>query len=175
MVDERIEGYTITTKNLVIKPTTIADASFLYQLFNTPDWLKFIGDRNVHSPADAANYIRDRILTNKHPLPVGSYIVFLKENNMPVGTVGIYQRDSLDAPDIGFAFLPEYCNRGLAYEASFALMQQATARHQLQQLYAITLEENLASRKLLEKLGLHYLKKIEMADDKEMLMLYALY
>ena len=35
------------TERLLIKPTSEEDASLVLELFNTPKWLQFIGDRNI--------------------------------------------------------------------------------------------------------------------------------
>jgi RimJ/RimL family protein N-acetyltransferase len=44
----------------------------------------------------------------------------------------------------------------------------------LKKIGAITLEDNTASRKLLEKLGLQFLKMIQVGDDPEELCYYEL-
>ena len=37
------------TDRLILKPTSEEDAEFIFELLNTPKWLKYIGDRNVKS------------------------------------------------------------------------------------------------------------------------------
>ena len=51
------------TERLLIRPIEISDAEFMLQLLNTDGWLKFIGDRNVHSIEEAAAYIQ-KFVTN---------------------------------------------------------------------------------------------------------------
>ena len=45
------------TEYLYIEPLTIEDSMFILELVNTPDWLKFIGDRNVRNQDYAIAYI----------------------------------------------------------------------------------------------------------------------
>ena len=48
------------TERLLIKPTSVGDAEFIYQLMNTPKFIKYIGDRNIKSIEAAKNYIRNK-------------------------------------------------------------------------------------------------------------------
>ena len=45
------------TERLILKPTSEEDAEFIFELFNTPKWIKYIGDRNIKTLEDAKNYI----------------------------------------------------------------------------------------------------------------------
>lgn len=38
-----------------------SDAAFIYGLLNEPDWLKYIGDRNVSSQQDAVQFINESL------------------------------------------------------------------------------------------------------------------
>ena len=51
---------TFETNRLILRATTVNDASFIVELLNTPKWLKYIGDRNVHTIEDAVQYIKDK-------------------------------------------------------------------------------------------------------------------
>ena len=46
-----------STERLLLSPLSENDTVFMLELVNTPGWLRFIGDRNVHSEADALAYI----------------------------------------------------------------------------------------------------------------------
>ena len=50
------------TERLILKPFEITDASFLLTLLNSPKWLQYIGDRNVHTEAEAADYISVKMI-----------------------------------------------------------------------------------------------------------------
>ena len=66
---------------------------------------------------------------------------------------GLLKRDELLEPDIGFALLPEFWNKGFAYEAAAAVLKDARERLGLQRILAITSLDNEASIKLLKRLG----------------------
>jgi RimJ/RimL family protein N-acetyltransferase len=97
-------------------------------------------------------------------------LVSLKEDETPLGSAGLYKRDNLEHPDVGFAFLPEYGNKGYAYEASKAVMQFALETLGLETIVGITIETNLSSIKLLKKLGLSEVGSYTYEDGEELLL-----
>jgi hypothetical protein len=48
------------TDRLIIRPTYIEDAEFIFELLNTKNWIEYIDDRNVRSIEDAEEYIKNR-------------------------------------------------------------------------------------------------------------------
>ena len=52
----------LETRRLVLRKLTVADAPFVLAVLNQPDWLRFVGDRAVHTIGDAEEYIRTRQL-----------------------------------------------------------------------------------------------------------------
>lgn len=162
------------TERLILKPTDIEDLDFLLQILNTPKYYKYIGDRKVRTIEDAQNYFNERIFPHFERLGYGNYTVMLKECGTKIGFCGIYVRPDLEVPDIGFAFFEQYEGKGYAYESSSFIKDLAKTEFGIHKIAGITLEKNLSSRRLLEKLGLKFQKKIFMEGDKEELMYYEL-
>jgi RimJ/RimL family protein N-acetyltransferase len=81
----------------------------------------------------------------------------------PIGICGLLQRDTLAHPDIGFAYLPAFWGCGYAFEAAGAVLDDARQRLHLPQLLGLTSPENVASIRLLEKLGLRFERVIHLA------------
>lgn len=153
------------TERLFIRLLSEKDAQFIFELLNTERWIRYIGNRNIHSEADALAYIR-KINENPHTT---YYTVTLRETDTPIGLVTLIQRDYLDFRDIGFAFLSAYSGKGYAYEAAKAVLENQAERTET--LLAVTLPDNTASIRLIEKLGLSFERSIE--RDKESLYLYS--
>lgn len=63
--------------------------------------------------------------------------------------------------EIAYALLPEFWGRGLATEIAQALRDIGFARLGLPTLVAFTLPDNLASRRVMEKLGLRFERAFE--------------
>ncbi len=154
--------FSISTQRLHIKPLSAADDAFIFELLNTAGWIEFIGNRNIHSLPDAAAYI-EKVLGN-HQLVYWS--VSLMDENKTIGVVTFIKRDYLDFHDIGFAFLPQFSEKGYAYEATKAVLQQLQLEQKLTRILATTIPGNTRSIGLLTKLGLVFEKEIEVEDLK---------
>jgi len=160
------------TERLILKPASEEDASFILELFNTPKWIKYIGDRNVKTVENAREYIKVRMVPQLERLGYSNYIVIRKADNCKVGTCGLYDREGLEGSDIGFAFLHEYEKKGYAFESANKLKNVAFNEFGLKEIKAITSKSNISSQKLLEKLGLEINSTIKLPDNDEELLLY---
>jgi RimJ/RimL family protein N-acetyltransferase len=168
---------TLQTERLRIRRMSAADdAAFMLSLLNDPSWLRFIGDRGVRSLADAQAYIENGPVEMYGRLGFGFCMVESKQPaGQRLGVCGLAQRDYLDYPDIGFAFLPQHAGQGYAFEAAAAVLRYAQAELGLKNILATTRVDNLRSQKLLEKLGLRFERQIPHPDGSErQLMVYAI-
>jgi ribosomal-protein-alanine N-acetyltransferase len=155
------------TKRLMLTRLSPNDTGFIAALVNTPEWLKFIGDRNVSTQDDARVYVEK---LNGNP-NVNFWVVKLQNQNISIGVITFIKRDYLEHYDIGFAFLSKYAKNGYAYEATMPILNDALNNPNHQQILATTVKENTASIKLLQKLGFRYEKEIEIGKD--LLLLYS--
>lgn len=162
------------TERLILKPSAIEDAPFIFELLNTPKWIKHIGDRNVKSVAAAEQYIKDRMLPQLDRLGFGNYMIIRKSDNKMIGSCGLYDREGLDGVDIGFAFLPEYERKGYGFEAAQKIKEVGFEVFGVKKILGITNKENIASQKLLKKLGLEYIRDVQLLNDPVELMLFEL-
>ena len=162
------------TERLLLKPMSKEDAPFLLDLLNSPKWIKYIGDRNVYTIKEAATYIKLKMTPQLKKLGFSNYTVIRKTDNAKVGSCGLYDREGLEGIDLGFAFLPQYEKNGYAFESANKLKDLAFNQFNLKYISAITTNENKDSQKLLEKLGLKYIKIINIPNDNEELLLYEL-
>lgn len=162
----------IETDRLILIPVSVEDADFICELYNSENFIEFIGDKNIRSVDDARDYIQKRFLPQIEKLGFGNYIIIHKDGNEKIGSVGVFERDGLDVHDIGFSFLPEYEGKGYGFEAASALLHVAFKEFGLQKISAITSNANISSQRLIEKLGLKYLKNIRLPNGEEELRYY---
>lgn len=162
------------TERLILRQMDTSDAAFLVQVMNTPKWLKFIGDRNVHTEEEGVNYILERVLSQYERLGYSNFTVIRKEDNTKIGVCGLYDRPGLDGIDIGFAFLPDAEGRGYGFEAASVIKKAAFEVFGIEKLCAITSKENIASQRLLEKIGLKQHGVVVLPDETEEVLYYEL-
>ena len=165
---------TFETERLLLRPTTKEDAPFILALLNTPNWMKHIGDRQVHTVEDARKYIHTKMLPQLERLGFGNYTLIRKSEGIKIGTCGLFDREGLNGVDIGYALLPEYERQGYVIEAAERIRKAAFEDFCFTVLYAVTTHDNVASQRVLEKLGMHWEKTVHIPNDPEELRLYEL-
>lgn len=160
----------LQTERLRIEEATVEDDSFFFRLLNSPNWIKHIGDRGIRTKQDALSYIEKSLIDSYTKLGFGLYKVTFKETNEPVGISGFLRRDYLEHPDIGFATLPEFEGRGYSFEAANAVLKFGREELNMKTVYAITSNENLVSQKLLVKIGLEAIGRIQPPNEQELIL-----
>jgi RimJ/RimL family protein N-acetyltransferase len=163
----------LETERLRLREFNLKDAAFIVELLNSPGWLKYIGDRRVKNQEQAKNYLIDGPLKSYAENGYGLSMVEKKKDNKPIGMCGIIKRNTLENPDIGFAFLPEFSGKGYAIEIAEATLRHAKEKLNISKVSAITMPGNSNSIKLLEKLDLKYMKPFIFPDTGEELLLYS--
>lgn len=147
----------IETKRLVLREITMQDAENLFQLHSHPDVQKYTGEPVVESMAEMEKAIRARI-TRYEQYGYGRWATFLKEGNQFVGWAGLAYLPEFDEIDLGYRFLPEFWGKGIATEASEAILHYGFQTLKLNRIIAIALPENLASIRVMEKVGMDFEK-----------------
>jgi RimJ/RimL family protein N-acetyltransferase len=165
-------NYILETERLKVRWLTLDDTKFIIELLNSPGWKKFIGDRNVKTEDQSKKYLKNGPLKSYVDNGFGSCLVELKNEKIPIGMCGIIKRDHLESPDIGFAFLPEFIGKGFAFEVAKATMEYAKDILKLSEIFAITVPDNKLSIKLLEKIGMRFIRVFHLPNDNEKLLLY---
>lgn len=160
------------TERLTLDSLRVRDAGFFIRLINSPPWIRYIGDRNVHSEAEAATYLTNGPIRHYHEFGFGMRRMCLKHSGKVVGICGLVRRAGLDYPDLGFALLPEFEGQGLAYEASRTILTEDATGMPL--VSAITDPDNLRSIALLHRLGFRQEGSIRLPDQDEELQYFLL-
>jgi ribosomal-protein-alanine N-acetyltransferase len=100
---------TIITDRLKIDMLDAGDYDFILELVNSEGWLRFIGNRNIHTIEQSKTFIKS-ILNNQF---ITYRVVRLKKGNVAAGIISFIKRPYLGHFDIGFAFLPAFHRPGL--------------------------------------------------------------
>ena len=158
--------FSLSTERLLLRKIATSDAAFILRLLNEPSFIQFIGDKGVRSLEDARQYILNGPISSYQAHGFGLYLVTLNSDNTPIGMCGLLKRASLPDVDIGFAFIPEFWNKGYALEAAVAVMIYGKDVLKLPRIVAITNKDNHASAKLLNKIGLRFDRFITLDGDR---------
>lgn len=148
------------------------DTAFVLELLNDPDFLRYIGDRGVHSLAQAVDYLRDGPVASYRLNGFGLYRVERREDGAAVGMCGLIKRPPLAHPDLGYALLPRFRGHGYVAEAARAVL--AAAREQgIATVLAVVDPDNAASIRTLQGLDFGYREMVRLAADDIELKLFA--
>ena len=162
----------IETKRLIIRKFTVDDSAFMLELLNTPDWLRFIGDRNIRTLEQAEQYLLNGYMKSYQDYGFGFYVVAVKETQESIGICGIVKREGLEDVDIGFAFFQQFMGKGYGYESASAVLNYALNDLKIKRIVAIVDPENVVSIALIKKIGLQFEKMIQVSPKDIELMLF---
>lgn len=164
----------LKTDRLILRPMTEQDAEFVLELLNDPSFINNIGDRKIRSVDGAKAYIMNGAVASYAKNGFGLLMVTLKATGESMGICGLIKRETLGDVDIGYAFLPKYWSKGYAVESALAVKQFARDVVGLKRMVAITDPQNLASIRVLEKIGMTFEKMVRLAEDDIELKLFAI-
>lgn len=130
----------------------------------------------LHSEADEMKFTREEIqawLDNdilhyqKHGFSMGS--VYVKHSKEFIGRAGlVYLLNDDTQPDIeiGYVLHRLHWNKGFAVEIASALIKWGFQNLQISKLIAITRPANQRSQRVLNKIGMHYVKNILIENER---------
>ena len=143
-------------------------------IWNDPAFLQFVGDRGARTLDEAQVSLRAGPLSLYSEYGYGPFGVERREDGARMGICGLFRRDGLDEPDLGFALLPEFCRHGYGYEAAAAVLIHANVELGLPRVVAVVSPGNGASIALLEKLGFRFSRPIRLPGDSDEISLFSI-
>lgn len=164
----------ISTERLHLRVMRLDDAEFYLRLVNEPTFISNIRDKGIRTLDESRASIETGALASQEKFGFSFYLVEDRTTHLPMGICGLTKRDSLDDVDLGYAFLPEFCGQGHAYEAALAVLTHTKNSLPIKQLAAITSPTNERSNRLLIKLGFIFQKTTLLAGDNTETRLYRL-
>ncbi|WP_438464361.1 GNAT family N-acetyltransferase [Marinomonas sp. PE14-40] len=144
----------IDTPRLQMREFTLADKEAVLDFASCEKVTRYTGYAGmVKSLDDAAMVIRDIWMVEYQRYGYGRYALIHKEDQKVIGFCGVKFDKGLNAPDIGYRLLPQYWGQGLATEAVTSALKYAREVLDLDKIIAVAVDENVASNKILHKLG----------------------
>lgn len=132
------------TKRLILRKYEAGDLQDLYEYLSDPEVVKFEPYKPM-TKAETEENLAWRIGTDE------MIAVELKENHRMIGNVYLGKRE-FDSLELGYVFNRAYWGKGYAYESASVLVELAFQKG-IHRIYAECDPLNMASWKLLEKLG----------------------
>ena len=147
------------TERLVLKKFNKADAQGFYELNLDPEVICYTGDVPFASVAEAETFIRNYDHYDRYGF--GRWSVFLKDSSEYIGFCGLNYRPAVDEVDLGFRLCRSHWGKGFATEAARGSLLYGFEAYDLENIVARAMKENLASHRVLHKLGMRFQKTFE--------------
>jgi ribosomal-protein-alanine N-acetyltransferase len=147
----------IETSRLYLRQFSMADLNALSAIRSDPEVMRFIGSGQPHS-ADQIKESLDHILAGWKQLGFGRWAVVHKPDKKLMGWCGLAFLDKTEEIEIGYGISKEYWGRGFTTEAAAASIRYGFEELKLNRIVAVAMPENIASRRVMEKIGMRYEK-----------------
>jgi len=159
----------LETSRLRLRPFSQADADGLHRLWIEPAVRKFLWDDKIIPPETVIEIIEasDEMFVRNG---LGYWVICLKETSEPVGFCGLRHfrfedgPDSADEVEILYGLAPTHWGKGLATEASAAVLRYGFETLGLARIYAGADPPNAGSFRVMERLGLKLLRRTTVGE-----------
>jgi RimJ/RimL family protein N-acetyltransferase len=150
------------TERIILRGILPEDDQGLFLLDSDPNVHKFLGNNPVKTVEEARKtiqFIRRQYINNG----IGRWAVVNKETNEFIGWSGLKfitekTNNSINYYDLGYRFIKKYWGNGYATEAAEASLYYAFVTLGIKKVFAIADINNLASKSVLEKVGLEIIE-----------------
>lgn len=145
--------YLFQSERLRFREFTLDDAEDLYQLNLDPEVIRYTGDPPFESKETAKQFIHDY---KEYKLNgFGRWAVELISDSRFIGWAGL-KINELHKIDLGYRFHQADWGKGYATEAARSCLQYGFEELAMTEIIARAAKENLASLKVIKKLGMTY-------------------
>ena len=150
-----------TTNRLELRKFSLSDAEGFYGLNEDPEVIKYTGDQAFRDITEARNFIEQ--YDHYEKWGYGRWSVYRKDDGSYLGFCGLKYSAEKEETDLGFRFFKKYWNKGYATEAAKAALKVGYEDYQLLEVVGRAMKENLASHRVLQKLGMQ--KTLEFREN----------
>ncbi|NQY06238.1 MAG: GNAT family N-acetyltransferase [Flavobacteriaceae bacterium] len=158
---------TIETERTILRPFTLNDAPAVLEFNSNPEVIKYTGDILFTSLEQTIAMMNSVTFKDYETHGYGRYAVVYKADNKVIGFCGLKYLPEHDETDIGYRFLPEYWGKGIASETAEAIVEFGLIELGLKRIIGVAEPNNIASCKVLEKIGLTYYKTDRYAEGED--------
>ncbi|MEM7102905.1 MAG: GNAT family N-acetyltransferase [Bacteroidota bacterium] len=148
----------IETERLILREMIPGDVDDMLRLHSDPEVQKYTGENIITSRKEIKEKIKLLRKQNYETHGFGRWVTILKEGMQFVGWAGVKYLPEFDEIDLGYRFLKEHWGKGIATEASKAILEYAFNDLNLNRIIAIAMLDNKASIRVIEKVGMQFYK-----------------
>jgi ribosomal-protein-alanine N-acetyltransferase len=150
----------IETERLLIREIMLADEQGMWELDRDEEVHKYL-DNHPFEKIEQTRELIANIRKQYIEIGIGRWAIIKKDSTEFVGWTGFkLMKESINHHvnyyDFGYRLVKRFWGQGFATEAGKAALKYGMEALQLKDIYGMTDPDNLASRKVLEKIGMIY-------------------
>lgn len=153
----------IETARLCLRPLVADDLDDLHRLFTLPDVRRYLWDDVVIERARTREVL-EASLESFAKRGFGQCALLPREEPTLVGFCGLRPFGEASEIEVLYALHPDRWGRGLATEAAAAMLRWAFEEHGLPRVFGGVDPPNVASLRVLEKLGMRFDRRMQLGD-----------
>ena len=143
----------LETERLILRTWTLADAPKLFEICGDADVMKYLGTGKPYEAIEEADEFLRWAENYQTENGFCRWAIVSKENQEIIGSCGFARPHGTEEIELGYLLAKRYWGKGFATEATEACLRYGFERLKFNEAIAITDLENLASQKVLEKIG----------------------
>jgi RimJ/RimL family protein N-acetyltransferase len=155
----------LETERMVLRRFTAADADHLFDLDSDPEVMRFLTGGRPTPREVIQNDILPAFLHSYEPVSgLGVFAAIEKESGEFLGWFGFRPKDAARPNEValGYRLRRAVWGQGYATEGARALIRKGFTELGVQRVFATTYQDNLASRRVMEKAGLSLVRTYRM-------------
>jgi len=159
---QTVPGRVTETERLVLRKFTVNDAQAMEAVFCDPE-VMYSSDDGVESPEWVCNWINELIEKHYPSWGCGKWAIIEKETNEVVGYCGLSKHPDRCGPneaELGYRLIKKKWGNGIASEAVGSVCEYGLKTLRLSRIIATVEPGNLASVRVLQKVGMRYESEI---------------
>ncbi len=145
----------LETDRLILRPLDEKDVDAIFAMRSDPEVMRFI--REPQNRDESANWV-ELVSSRWEKEQIGFCAILEKPSQKFVGWCGIWKLKETGELEIGYAVAKEFWGKGFATEAALKFLDYAFEKLEPEKIVAVTRPENAASRRVMEKLGMNFIK-----------------
>lgn len=158
------------TERLILRELLPSDVDGMFELDSDPEVHKYLGNKIVtdkNQIAEVIDFVRQQYIDNG----IGRWAVIEKSTNDFIGWAGLKYVTELtngrkNYYDLGYRLIRKYWGKGIATETAITSLDYAFNELKADEVYAAASCENIASNKILQKVGLSFIETFYYEDIK---------
>ena len=150
------------TPRLILREIVMGDAEGMLQLDSDPEVHLYLPDSTIHTIEQAKIAISD-IRKQYSAYGIGRWAMIEKASGAFMGWAGLKwntlpENNKTDFHDLGYRLIRKYWGKGYATEAAIVSVQYGFSEMNLNEIIGTADSRNIASFKILEKVGMKYIE-----------------